>query len=108
MNKSQAGQVIDRIDEYIDTARRVKGDRFAGFVLHLVDLHQLIQVMRLLSDFCVEKGGEDRVQAARFITQAIMSQSSIRLADILNLSSDDCSEATTLADQIVSSIRKTP
>jgi hypothetical protein len=108
MNKQEhAKQTIARIDEFVNTARAVKGDHFADFVLFLVDMSQLIHVNRLLANFCMEHGAEDRVEAVQFLTQAILTQATTRLSETLNLSVEDTQEAIVLCDKIVDSL-KTP
>lgn len=105
IDKAKAKAAIERIDEFVSTARRVKGDHFATFVLFMVDMAQLIHVTRILSNFCEENGAEDRVEAVQFLTQAIMSQTTVRMADVFNLSEEDCKEAINLCDQIMSSLK---
>lgn len=105
IDKDKAKATIQRIDEFVSTARRVKGDNFAAFVLFLVDMSQLIHVNRILAQFCEENGAEDRVEASQFLVHAIMSQATVRMADVFNLSDEDCKEAIKLCDQIVESLR---
>lgn len=108
VDKAQAKQVIQRIDEFISTARRVKGDPFADFVLFLVDMAQLIHVNQLLATFCLEHGEEDRVNAVQTINQALITQMTVRLSETYCLSDEDCKEAIKLSDQIIESLRVKP
>lgn len=105
MNKQEhAKQTIARIDEFVSTARQVKGDHFADFVLFLVDMSQLIHVNRILANFCMKNGAEDRVEAVTFLTRALMTQATTRLSITLDLSDEDTKEAIVLCDKIIDSL----
>lgn len=106
MNNDNAKEIIARIDEYVSTARDVKGDHFAGFVLFLVDMAQLVNVNRILSSFCMDNGAEDRVEVVQSLMHVVLTQATTRLSETLNLSEEDCNEAVTLADRIMDSLKK--
>lgn len=105
IDKDKAKATIQRIDEFVSTARRVKGDGFADFVLFLVDMAQLINVNRLLANFCLEHDEEERVEAVQSITQALITQMTVRISETHGLSDEDCKEAIKLCDQIMDSLR---